>query len=81
MDRGEAMPMVAASRSAASWDARDGAHEALARDGREHGIAHRDHLAGGALDHDVLVSDLVEARAGVDADAVVATPARMSVRA
>ena len=49
----------------------DGAHEALAGDGAEQWIPHRDHRARGSLDDDVLVGVLVEARTRVDADAVV----------
>lgn len=42
--------------------------EALARDRRDHGVAHRDHRARGALDDHVLVRHLVEAGARVHAD-------------
>ena len=50
--------------------ARDGADEALAAHGSAQRVAHRDHRARGALDNHVLVGELVEARARVDADPV-----------
>lgn len=49
----------------------DRANEALAADGREHGVTHGDHGARSTLDDHVLVGELIKARAGVDADAVM----------